>query len=679
MAHVRKALSALISITFLIQLSSALEWEWQNPIPNASNICYGQALSANKVLRSNGEGGIMSTLDDGKTWHTGQFPSGQVMYGMFFVNAKTGWVSCASGNIYKTLDGGETWFMQATLGGSARNIFFVDSLVGWVYTPSLYKIWKTTNGGENWTAHEGPTSMVMRGLHFANRHAGAAVGDDGYALYTRDGGLQWDNIYVREDGRWTPSLVDVHLVTSKVGWAISNPGGGVFKTTDGGMSWKKQSMPFYCSYSDVFFLDSLTGWLAGNGGIVARTVDGGKTWSKSFAPSRDHINRIHFIEKNVGWAFGWAGAIHKTVDGGVTWQAKRKGFHENLHSVFFHDEQNGWAVGERGKIVHTSNGGQLWDSISIGFPGRLYTVCFPTPTQGWISGNLGMILKTTDGGNTWEKRPLEDSTWLPCMHFVDANHGWAGSDSGKILRTKDGGETWEKLFVGYHHPIRSIRFYDRNLGLAGADSGIIFRTSNGGDKWERKRLAFQNTPLCIRFVNSSVVWAVGREHAYISTTGGNAWKEMRISEPRAGYYAVSFDDSSLGLIASTFGIHETANGGADWVKNRIGTSHFRAMHFPTRSTGWAVGDNGAIVKFTKAGTGIRLAQNHNSRIPAGARMSHANPGIDGIRLFDIRGRIVETLAPGLNHRPALPTGVYFLGQSGRLDGPNTLKRVTLVK
>ena len=71
------------------------------------------------------------------------------------------------------------------------------------------------------------------------------------------------------------SVTAMAFATTNTGWFVTSEG-RLFKTTDRGRRWK----PRYVSIgrpTDVDFASAKTGWIARQGGVY-RTTNGGKTW-----------------------------------------------------------------------------------------------------------------------------------------------------------------------------------------------------------------------------------------------------------------------------------------------------------------------------------------------------------------------------------------------------------------
>ncbi len=63
------------------------------------------------------------------------------------------------------------------------------------------------------------------------------------------------------------------------------------------------------SLTSVRFVNSTTGWAAGQVGTVLKTADGGASWKVQPTGSIDWWKSVDFIDTNSGWVVGMWGAI----------------------------------------------------------------------------------------------------------------------------------------------------------------------------------------------------------------------------------------------------------------------------------------------------------------------------------------------------------------------------------
>ena len=168
-------------------------------------------------------------------------------------------------------------------------------------------------------------------------------------------------------------------------------GSYLLKTSDGGTTWQSSlfdSLNVY--FFTVYFLDSLTGFLAGAPSyIFYRTSDGGTTWNTVDFDSNPFaslpINDLEFYSKQYGFACGGQrdviGVIWKTTDYGMSWSSYELG-PEPLTELFIVDSLNICGVGgdyEYGAgIARSTNGGLSWNYFELGIFGVATGVSFRT-------------------------------------------------------------------------------------------------------------------------------------------------------------------------------------------------------------------------------------------------------------------------------------------------------------
>jgi photosystem II stability/assembly factor-like uncharacterized protein len=134
---------------------------------------------------SGSSGAILKTVNGGLNW-TNISPSPNnldVIYGIFFTDALTGYATDFNGRILKTTNGGLTWPLAGTIFSANNNlhgIYFTSKDTGYVVggntTTRTGIILKTENAGLTWgLPYPTPTDGFLTGLSFFG-NAGFAVG-----------------------------------------------------------------------------------------------------------------------------------------------------------------------------------------------------------------------------------------------------------------------------------------------------------------------------------------------------------------------------------------------------------------------------------------------------------------------------------------------------------------------
>lgn len=141
----------------------------------------------------------------------------------------------------------------------------------------------------------------------------------------------------------------VYFTSEQKGWIGSST--GVFKTTDGGLSFVRVTDSLETRIYTVAFADAVHGWalvsaISGDD-YIYKTPDGGDTWHKiQMTGTVD----LQLLTKNIAHSLGGYGVL-KTMDGGSTWSRilKPDGT-RGLLEVFFIDENTGWAGDRDGNV-----------------------------------------------------------------------------------------------------------------------------------------------------------------------------------------------------------------------------------------------------------------------------------------------------------------------------------------
>lgn len=238
----------------------------------------------------------------------------------------------------------------------------------------------------------------------------------------------------------------------------------------------------------VYMVDGVTGWAVGDmepgpsGGVIYKTTDGGHTW-RPVSRVSEILTSVYFAAPMVGWVVGHGGRIEKTEDGGITWKPQRvEREAEILNSIQFTDDRHGWVAGGEGLLLHTTNGGQTWDTIKTGRPEDLWCVRFASPQKGWMVGEGGLLLATTDGGATWVSAASGVTRALLGLAVDRAGLAVAVGASGTVLRSADG-NSWIRAESGTSENLNAVSSAGSGVFWAVGAHGVSLQSNDGGATW----------------------------------------------------------------------------------------------------------------------------------------------------------------------------------------------------
>jgi len=307
---------------------------------------------------------------------------------------------------------------------------------------------------------------------------------------------QWNGIYYHGDQENAIEVIDQNTFI-----AVTDGGGRIHRTTDGGQTWSFYQTEFTTSwFLDVQFPTNSVGYACGgtafgnHTNVIVKTVDAGQTWDS--ITSNDFLGysfkKIHFINTDTGFVAQETGDILITVDGGNNFNSistqgtvtdiASKPNQELFISLKKFNSTNTYTYSIHKSTDLGSNWSTVYSDTMNGVNGlnhrEINKLFFVNNTIGFATGGNGLFLKTTDGGLTWTSTLINPNTNLTGLYFTSPDVGYV-NNAGGIYRTKDGGISWTVQNVRPLTIIRQIKLANDTIGYALGDNGI-YKTTNGG-------------------------------------------------------------------------------------------------------------------------------------------------------------------------------------------------------
>lgn len=272
-----------------------------------------------------------------------------------------------------------------------------------------------------------------------------------------------------------------------------------------GAGWQRIKVDTTIAFRDVFFLNTLSGFVSGTG-YIGKTSDGGLSWTNVLPDSlKDDFYRLYFSDAQHGWAAGNASLI-RTKDGGATWERLLK---SETFDLSFPDGNNGYVTTQYGSFYKTTNGGSSFTTINPGgTTGSVgaRAVCFLNAQYGWFQYG-GSVYRTRDAGASFETVSFNT---LPAgqyvLSFIDSSKGWSAGFSG-LYGTTDGGKTFKTL-SGSQSIGTDVSFFDASNGFV-LSNGNLCSTTDGGATLNILSRVHKTNLVQLYFTDPAHGWAVG--------------------------------------------------------------------------------------------------------------------------------------------------------------------------
>jgi photosystem II stability/assembly factor-like uncharacterized protein len=326
------------------------------------------------------------------------------------------WVGAPAGGLWKSTDGGDTWSSNtdelATLGVSSILVDPTNTSVMYMGTgdrdagdaPGL-GVYKSTNGGSTWTQSNsgmGNKEVGAMVMHPANSSYILAATSGG-VYRSQNGGSSWtleSNTSFFKDIKYQPGNPNVVYATETSSTA------GFYRSTDGGDTWAEitsglptnpQRYVIGVSEADSTVVYLLCSISSAYGGLF-KSTDGGLTFStQSTTPNIMGWAENGTSSGGQGWydlaievdptnaSVVYAGGVNiwKSVNSGVDWDcvahwvgsSTAASVHADQH-WFAYSPVNGYLyVCNDGGIYYSTDGGTTWPELSAGLGiGQLYKI-----------------------------------------------------------------------------------------------------------------------------------------------------------------------------------------------------------------------------------------------------------------------------------------------------------------
>jgi photosystem II stability/assembly factor-like uncharacterized protein len=406
------------------------------------------------------------------------------------------------------------------------------------------------------------------------------------------GPLRWRSIGPERGGR---SLAVAGSTARPNEYYFGATGGGLWKTTDGGVTWRPVTDDQITSSSvgavavapsnpDIVYIGTGEADIRGNiiqGDGAYKSTDAGKTWTKIGLVDTQNISKIRVHPTNPDLvyvaAFGHHAApnaergVFRSKDGGKTWE-----------KILFRDDKTGAIE----LIIDPNNPNTLYAAMWEAFR-NAHMMSSGGPGSG--------LFKSTDGGDHWTE--ISKNPGLPKGVFgkigvsvsgADSNRVYAQieADEGGFFMSDDAGATWK--LVTQNRNLRQRAFYYTHVFADPKNKDLVYELNVGfmksvdaGKTWTQLRPPHgDNHDLWIDPSNPQRMIEGNDGSANVSVNGGETWTDQDV--PTAQFYHVTTttdvpyhvcgaqQDNSTACVSSAGGGGFGGGGGADRVFYSVG-------------------------------------------------------------------------------------------------------------
>lgn len=369
----------------------------------------------------------------------------------------------------------------------------------------------------------------------------------------RFGAMQWREVGPFRGGR---SAAVEGIASQPNTYYFGSVGGGVWKTIDGGVTWKAVSDGFFGGSigavavsewdPNVVYAGGGEKTVRGNvshGDGMWKSTDAGATWTNAGLKDSRHIPRVRIHPRNTDLVYAAVlghlfapsqeRGVYRSKDGGRTWER-----------ILFANE----------------NAGAVDLVMDPGNPRVLYASTWRvrrTPYSLESGGEGSALWKSTDGGDTWKN--LSRNKGLPKgpLGIIGVSvsrsnpqnvYAIVEAAEGGVFRSRDGGETWEK--TNESRDLRQRAWYYSRIYADPKDEDTVYvvnvrfqKSKDGGKSFSGISTPHgDNHDLWIDPNNPLRMIESNDGGANVSTDGGASWTGQD-NQPTAQFYRVTTDNA----------------------------------------------------------------------------------------------------------------------------------------
>src|SRR5262245_14497636 len=275
---------------------------------------------------------------------------------------------------------------------------------------------------------------------------------------------------------------------------------GVYKSTDGGVTWRQHRSGFRNSFVRCLAMDPArpeTLYAGTNDGLYG-SHDGDSTWTLLFDAGalgtsvravtldRFHPGTIYTGTFDVG--------IFKSIDYGAHWTPINLGLtNTSVRCITIHPTNPDTVLagtGTNGGVFSSSDGGLSWEQIpdtavSVSAAEKI-VYDLQRPTNIYVAtGSHGVIL-SRNGGVTWSRLARGLTSFLTRSLVVIDTVRYVGTDTSGVFFSTLSDTLWHAASNGMsNRQVDALLARSQTEVWAGTDGGGVFHTVNSGGSWSQ--------------------------------------------------------------------------------------------------------------------------------------------------------------------------------------------------
>jgi len=321
-------------------------------------------------------------------------------------------------------------------------------------------------------------------------------------------------------------------------------GNAIFKTVDGGASWKTIYTGTPNSNLAIDPIHPETLFVAVYGPVLIKSTDGGAHWTPSaggLIPDPVFVPRIVAVSPGASLLLlSYGQGLWRSTDAGVSWQPANAGLPGGANNIV-----EGIAISSSAALVVTPGGvyrsadaGRSWAPVGDELPTAPSGALAVSPTDPRIvyaSFPGEGLYRSRDGGISWSQVSGPENAYPGLTVSAQSPRTLYAISDGRPVRSWDSGAHWTLLDGGFPQIPRVLDLAADSRGTVYAGTaglpGGVFRSDDAGSTWTRRiqgLTALAVTSVAVDPADPDRIWTAGNS-VYRTANGGVRW--ARVPDP----------------------------------------------------------------------------------------------------------------------------------------------------
>jgi photosystem II stability/assembly factor-like uncharacterized protein len=381
----------------------------------------------------------------------------------------------------------------------------------------------------------------------------------------------------KNETTWTPLPALNTNVTGASSLAIigttlvaGTSGGGVYRSTDHGMTWERWISGLDKGATVLSFAINGNDLFAGTNHGVYLSTDYGANWTPRNTGQNSLLVLCLLTKGSDIFAGTMGGGIYRSVDYGSTWVPVNNGLKSDttwVLSLAVMDNMLFAGTWQADGVYRSTDNGATWSAVTKNFQNNADRDINSFAILGTtlLAGTFGGIFYSEDTGDNWTRMNSGPGSSVTQFH-VSGTNLYAGTGDG-VYFSSNTGYSWSSSYTGLIGTVINVLLRFNTTLFAGTASGL-FQSDDNGVAWVKKN--HPSPDISSLIVSGSDLFAGTGNGVTRSINGGSSWSWANAGNggvPVTGLAVIPYGSSGKYLFAGTDsnGVILSLDAGAHWA------------------------------------------------------------------------------------------------------------------